>query len=70
MCLLIQHLLLRDVSNDPLTRERRKKEQELTLLCSKLVSEEEAENMPVSYFMKDKVLICKWRPPVAGIFSQ
>jgi hypothetical protein len=32
-----------------------------------LVSEEEAENMPVSYFMKDKVLIFKWRPPVAAV---
>ena len=58
---------IRDISNDPLTRERlinaQKEDQELALRCSRSFSAEEAKNIPVCYFTKDKVLMRKWRPP-------
>ena len=58
---------IRDVSNDPITRKwlisAQKEDQELALLCSKSLSEEEAEKDPVRYFMKDEVLMRIWRPP-------
>jgi hypothetical protein len=45
----------RDVSNVPLTRERligaQREDQELALLCSKSVTVEEEEKVPVCYFM-------------------
>jgi hypothetical protein len=48
-----------------LTRERLISEQkeELALPCSKLFSVEAAEMVHVCYFMKDEVLMRKWRPP-------
>ena len=54
---------IRDISNDPLTRERlinaQKEDQELALRCSKSFSAEEAKKIPVCYFTKDKVLMPK-----------
>ena len=45
----------RDVSNVPLTRGRligaQREDQELALLCSKSVTVEEEEKVPVCYFM-------------------
>jgi len=62
-------LKIRDVSNDPLTKERlssaQKLNQEFVLLCFKSFSVEEAEKVLVCYFIKDKVLMRKWRPPDA-----
>jgi hypothetical protein len=62
---------IEDVSNDPLTRERlvcvQKEDQELALLWSKSFSLEELENVPVYYFMKDIILLQKWRPPDATV---
>ena len=53
----------RDVSNVPLTREwligAQREDQELALLCSKSVTVEEEEKVPVCYFMKDGVLMRK-----------
>ena len=48
-----------------LTRERLISEQkeELAPPCSKLFSVEAAEKVHVCYFMKDEVLMRKWRPP-------
>ena len=52
--------IIRDVSNVPLIRERLigalREDQELALLCSKSVTVEEGEKVPVCYFMKDDVL--------------
>ena len=45
--------IIRDISNVPLTRKRligaQREDQELALLCSKSVTDE--EKVPVSYFM-------------------
>ena len=64
-------LKLRDVSNDPLTKERlssvQKLDQEFVLLCFKSFLVEEAEKVSVCYFIKDKVLMRKWRPPDAAV---
>jgi hypothetical protein len=55
--------IIRDVSNVPLTRERligaQREDQELALHCSKSVTVEEEEKVPVCYFMKDGVLMRK-----------
>ena len=62
---------IRDVSKDPLTRERlivaQKEDQELSLLRAKSLTMEEAEKVPLCYFMKDDVLMRKWRPPDASV---
>ena len=55
--------IIRDASNVPLTREwligAQREDQKLTLLCSKSVTVEEEEKVPVGYFMKDDVLMHK-----------
>ena len=47
--------IIKDVSNVPLTREQligaQREDQKLALLCSKSVTVEEEEKVPVSYLM-------------------
>ena len=56
---------IRYVGIELLTRERLISEQkeELALPCSKLFSVEAAAKVHVCYFMKDEILMRKWRPP-------
>ncbi|KAL5021132.1 hypothetical protein ScPMuIL_000287, partial [Solemya velum] len=39
------------------------KDPEISLLCNRALSEEEAEKVPVCYFRRSGVLMRKWRPP-------
>ena len=60
---------IRYVSNDLLTREQpiSAQKEQFVLPGSKSFSVEEAENINVCYFMKDYVLMRKWRPPDATV---
>ncbi|KAL5004649.1 hypothetical protein ScPMuIL_018105, partial [Solemya velum] len=42
---------------------QQEKDPEISLLCNRALSEEEAEKVPVCYFRRSGVLMRKWRPP-------
>ena len=56
---------------DPLTRDKliveQKRDPVLVELCSQSLSQQEAEKVPVCFYMKDGVLMRKWRPPDVGV---
>ena len=56
----------KDHSKDLLSRNRliieQKKDPVLVELCQRSLSEEEAKNVPVCFYMKNDVLMRKWRP--------
>ncbi|KAL5020695.1 hypothetical protein ScPMuIL_002223, partial [Solemya velum] len=55
------------MSKSSLSREelivQQEKDPEISLLCNRALSEEEAEKVPVCYFRRSGVLMRKWRPP-------
>ncbi|XP_071845114.1 uncharacterized protein [Apostichopus japonicus] len=61
-------------SSDSLSREQllleQEKDPELTLLCDKAITEDEAENVPVCFYLKKGILMRKWRPPDVSAFDE